>query len=262
MKLTDNFINNNTRIWLTILLLGIGGIIAYLNIGRLEDPAFTIKTAVVVTRYDGASAQQVEEEVTLPLENAIQELSYVDDVTSISSAGLSQITINIRAQYGANELPQIWDELWRKISDNSVRLPPGASAPMVNDDFGDVYGFFFSLTGDGYSNQDLRNFAEQLRRELVLVPGVGKVGIVGILPEEVQVEISRAQMTAAGITPQQLSDLLSRQTSCPMQASCRWAVSRFACTRLANSKAYKSWGIYWSANPVAQKVSICAILPR
>lgn len=82
---------------------------------------------------------------------------------------------------------------------------------MVNDDFGDVYGFFFSLTGDGYSNQDLRNFAEQLRRELVLVPGVGKVGIVGILPEEVQVEISRAQMTAAGITPQQLSDLLSRQ---------------------------------------------------
>ncbi|MBS0055182.1 efflux RND transporter permease subunit [Yersinia sp. Marseille-Q3913] len=211
MKLLDNFISNNTRIWLTILLLGIGGVIAYLNIGRLEDPAFTIKTAVVVTRYDGASAQQVEEEVTLPLENAIQELSYVDDVTSISSAGLSQITINIRAQYGANELPQIWDELRRKINDNSVRLPPGASAPMVNDDFGDVYGFFFSLTGDGYSNQDLRNFAEQLRRELVLVPGVGKVGIVGILPEEVQVEISRAQMTAAGITPQQLSDLLARQ---------------------------------------------------
>lgn len=211
MKLLDNYINNSTRIWLTILLLGVGGIIAYLNIGRLEDPAFTIKTAVVVTRYDGASAQQVEEEVTLPLENAIQELSYVDDVTSISSAGLSQITINIRAQYGANELPQIWDELRRKINDNSVRLPPGASAPMVNDDFGDVYGFFFSLTGDGYSNQDLRNFAEQLRRELVLVPGVGKVGIVGILPEEVQVEISRAQMTAAGITPQQLSDLLARQ---------------------------------------------------
>ncbi|ENG0950764.1 efflux RND transporter permease subunit [Yersinia enterocolitica] len=211
MKLLDNYINNSTRIWLTILLLGVGGIIAYLNIGRLEDPAFTIKTAVVVTRYDGASAQQVEEEVTLPLENAIQELSYVDDVTSISSAGLSQITINIRAQYGANELPQIWDELRRKINDNSVRLPPGASAPMVNDDFGDVYGFFFSLTGDGYSNQDLRNFAEQLRRELVLVPEVGKVGIVGILPEEVQVEISRAQMTAAGITPQQLSDLLARQ---------------------------------------------------
>ncbi|WP_114192321.1 efflux RND transporter permease subunit [Edaphovirga cremea] len=211
MKLTDNFINNNTRIWLAILLLGIGGVIAFLNIGRLEDPAFTIKTAVVVTRYDGASAQQVEEEVTLPLENAIQQLPYIDNVTSISSVGLSQITINIRAEYGPNELPQIWDELRRRINDTAVRLPPGASPPMVNDDFGDVYGFFFSLHGSGYNNQELRNFAEQLRRELVLVSGVGKVAIVGILPEEVQIEISRAQMTAAGITPQRLYDLLSRQ---------------------------------------------------
>ncbi len=90
MKLTENFINNGTRIWLAILLLGIGGVLAFLNIGRLEDPAFTIKTAVVVTRYDGASAQQVEEEVTLPLENAIQQLPYIDNITSISSVGLSQ----------------------------------------------------------------------------------------------------------------------------------------------------------------------------
>lgn len=110
-----------------------------------------------------------------------------------------------------NELPQIWDELRRKISDNSARLPPGAGTPLVNDDFGDVYGFFFSLSGEGYTNQDLRNFAEQLRRELVLVNGVGKVGIAGILPEEIQVDISRAQMTAAGIIPQHLADLLSRQ---------------------------------------------------
>ncbi|MFZ1873036.1 MAG: efflux RND transporter permease subunit, partial [Chania sp.] len=197
MKLTENFINNGTRIWLAILLLGIGGVIAFLNIGRLEDPAFTIKTAVVVTRYEGASAQQVEEEVTLPLENAIQQLPYIDNVTSISSVGLSQITVNIRAEYGAAELPQIWDVLRRRINDATVRLPPGSSPPIVNDDFGDVYGFFFSLHGAGYSNQELRNFAELLRRELVVVPGVGKVGIVGVVPEEVQIEISRAQMTAA-----------------------------------------------------------------
>lgn len=211
MKLTENFINNGTRIWLSILLLGIGGILAFLNIGRLEDPAFTIKTAVVVTRYDGASAQQVEEEVTLPLENAIQQLPYIDNVTSISSVGLSQITLNIRAEYGAAELPQIWDVLRRRIGDAARQLPPGASAPFVNDDFGDVYGFFFSLYGQGFSNQELRNFAELLRRELVVVPGVGKVAIVGVLPEEVQIDISRAQMTAANIVPQRLYDLLSRQ---------------------------------------------------
>lgn len=211
MKLTENFINNGTRIWLSILLLGIGGVIAFLNIGRLEDPAFTIKTAVVITRYDGASAQQVEEEVTLPLENAIQQLPYIDNITSISSVGLSQITINIKAQYGPDDLPQIWDVLRRRIGDAARQLPPGASPPFVNDDFGDVYGYFFSLYGDGYSNQELRNFAEVLRRELVVVPGVGKVAIVGVLPEEVQIEISRAQMTAANIVPQRLYDLLSRQ---------------------------------------------------
>ncbi|PVZ82447.1 MFS transporter [Serratia sp. S1B] len=211
MKLTESFINNSTRIWLAILLLGIGGLIAFLNIGRLEDPAFTIKTAVVVTRYDGASAQQVEEEVTLPLENAIQQLPYVDNVTSISSVGLSQITVNIRAEYGSAELPQIWDTLRRRVGDAARVLPPGSSAPFVNDDFGDVYGFFFSLYGDGYSNQELRNFADLLRRELVVVPGVGKVAIVGVIPEEVQIEISRAQMTAANIIPQRLYDLLSRQ---------------------------------------------------
>lgn len=211
MKLTESFINNGTRIWLSIILLGIGGVIAFLNIGRLEDPAFTIKTAVVVTRYDGASAQQVEEEVTLPLENAIQQLPYIDNISSISSVGLSQITINIKAQYGPDDLPQIWDVLRRRIGDAARQLPPGASPPFVNDDFGDVYGYFFSLYGDGYSNQELRNFAEVLRRELVVVPGIGKVAIVGILPEEVQIEISRAQMTAANIVPQRLYDLLSRQ---------------------------------------------------
>lgn len=211
MKLTESFINNSTRIWLAIVLLGIGGLIAFLNIGRLEDPAFTIKTAVVVTRYDGASAQQVEEEVTLPLENAIQQLPYVDNVTSISSVGLSQITVNIRAEYGSAELPQIWDTLRRRVGDAARVLPPGSSEPFVNDDFGDVYGFFFSLYGDGYSNQELRNFADLLRRELVVVPGVGKVAIVGVTPEEVQIEISRAQMTAANIIPQRLYDLLSRQ---------------------------------------------------
>lgn len=211
MKLTEHFINNKTRIWLSILLLGVGGLIAMLHIGRLEDPAFTIKTAVVVTRYNGATPQQVEEEVTLPLENAIQELAAVDSVTSISSTGLSQITVRIHAHYGPDDLPQVWDELRRKISDNSARLPPGAATPFVNDDFGDVYGVLLSLSGKGYNNQELRTFAEQMRRELVLVPGVGKVVIVGVLPEEVQVDISQAQMSTAGITPQRLSDLLSRQ---------------------------------------------------
>ncbi len=123
-----------------------GGLFALLNIGRLEDPAFTIKTAVIVTHYPGASAQQVEEEVTLPLENAIQQLPSLDNVSSISSNGLSQITVNIASQYHSSELPQIWDELRRRVGDAS-RLFPWRSPPFVNDDFGDVFGFFLRYLG-------------------------------------------------------------------------------------------------------------------
>ena len=210
MDISRQFINNPVRVWLTILLLGIGGIFALLNIGRLEDPAFTIKTAVVVTHYPGASAQQVEEEVTLPLENALQQLPYLDNVSSISSNGLSQITVNIASRYHSNELPQIWDELRRRVGDASRQFPPGVVTPFVNDDFGDVFGFFFAISGDEFSNPELVRYAEQLRRELILVPGVAKVAIGGAISQQVNIDISLTKMAARGITLNQLSALLSR----------------------------------------------------
>ncbi|WP_182058083.1 efflux RND transporter permease subunit [Pantoea sp. ME81] len=210
MDISKQFIDNPIRVWLAILLLGLGGIFALLNIGRLEDPAFTIKTAVVVTQYPGASAQQVEEEVTLPLENALQQLPYLDSVSSISSNGLSQITVNIASRYHSNELPQIWDELRRRVGDASRFFPPGVAAPFVNDDFGDVFGFFFAISGDNFSNPELVQYAEQLRRELVLVPGVGKVAIGGAIPQQINVDVSLTKMAARGITPAQLSAALSR----------------------------------------------------
>jgi multidrug efflux pump subunit AcrB len=210
MDLSRQFIDNPVRVWLAILLLGIGGIFALLNIGRLEDPAFTIKTAVVLTQYPGASAQQVEEEVTLPLENALQQLPYLDNVSSISSNGLSQITVNIASRYHSNELPQIWDEMRRRVGDASRFFPSGVAPPFVNDDFGDVFGFFFAISGDSFSNPELVQYAEQLRRELVLVPGVGKVAIGGAIPQQINVDVSLTMMAARGITLSQLSGVLSR----------------------------------------------------
>ncbi|MER1539821.1 efflux RND transporter permease subunit, partial [Enterobacter hormaechei] len=210
MDISRQFISNPVRVWLTILLLGVGGIIALLNIGRLEDPAFTIKTAVVITHYPGASAQQVEEEVTLPLENALQQLPYLDNVSSISSSGLSQITVNIASRYHSNARPQIWDELRRRVGDAARQFPPGVVTPFVNDDFGDVFGFFFAISGDEFSNPELVRYAEQLRRELVLVPGVGKVAIGGALTQQINVDISLSKMAARGITLNQLSAQLSR----------------------------------------------------
>jgi multidrug efflux pump subunit AcrB len=210
MDISRQFINNPTRVWLAILLLGVGGIFALLNIGRLEDPAFTIKTAVIITQYPGASAQQVEEEVTLPLENALQQLPYLDNVSSISSNGLSQITVNIASHYHSSELPQIWDELRRRVGDAGRLFPPGVAAPFVNDDFGDVFGFFFAVSGDSFTNPELVRYAEQLRRELILVPGVGKVAIGGAIAQQINIDISLPKMAARGITLNQLATILSR----------------------------------------------------
>ena len=117
MNIAAYFIQRRVTSWLVALLLGIGGVIAFIDLGRLEDPAFTLKMAMVVTPYPGASPQQVEEELTYPLENAIQQLPYVDTITSTSSAGLSQIMVEVQAQYRAEQLPQIWDEMRRRIND-------------------------------------------------------------------------------------------------------------------------------------------------
>lgn len=211
MNIAGYFISNKIYTWIVTLVLGLGGLYAIAHIGRLEDPAFTVKTAVVAVRYPGASAEQVEEEVSYPLESAIQQLSAVDNITSISSPGLSQITVNIRPEFRAEQLAQIWDELRRKVNDQAVHLPPGAGPPVVNDDFGDVFGVLLAISGEGYSYRELRTFANLIRRDLVLVPGVGKVSIAGLQQEQVQIEIPSQEMIALGIPPTRLVELLGRQ---------------------------------------------------
>ena len=213
MRIQHHFLDKPIRYWMVILLLGVGGIYALLTIGRLEDPLFTIKSAVIVTHYPGASAQQVEEEVTLPLENALQRLPSLDNVSSISAQGLSQITVNIHTRYLADQLPQIWDELRRRVDDAARQFPPGVQAPLVNDDFGDVYGYFFVIHGKDFTSGELRNYADQLRRDLVLVPGVAKVAVAGVTQEEIRIALSASKMTAYGMTPQRVAELLSRNNS-------------------------------------------------
>ncbi len=211
MDAAQYFIKNSTSSWLVALILLFGGISAYTGLGQLEDPQFTLKQAMVITQYPGASPQQVEEEVSYPLENAIQQLPYVDHVTSISTAGQSQIMVEMKGIYRAKELKQIWDELRRKVNDLTPQLPPGVKPPMVNDDFGDVYGMLYAITGQGYSDDELRDYVDILRRELVLVEGVGKVSVGGRQQEQVIVEISRSRLASLGIPPQQIASLLQTQ---------------------------------------------------
>jgi multidrug efflux pump subunit AcrB len=211
MDVAQYFIKNKTSSWLVTLILLIGGTLAYFGLGRLEDPQFTLKQALIITSYPGASPLQVEEEVSYPIENAIQQLPYVDHVTSISTSGTSQIMVEMKGIYRAKELKQIWDELRRKVNDLKPQLPPGVQTPVVNDDFGDVYGMLYAVTGDGYSDEEIRDYVDFLRRELVLVDGVGKVSVSGRQQEQVVVEISRSRLASLGIPPTQIASLLQTQ---------------------------------------------------
>ncbi|MCF6452390.1 efflux RND transporter permease subunit VmeI [Vibrio sp. MMG022] len=205
------FICNRVISWMVSLIFLIGGISAFFGLGRLEDPAFTIKDAMVVTSYPGATPQQVEEEVTYPIEKAIQQLTYVDEVNSISSRGLSQITVTMKNNYGPDDLPQIWDELRRKVNDLKGTLPPGVNDPSVIDDFGDVYGILLAVTGDGYSYKELLDYVDYLRRELELVDGVSKVSVSGQQQEQVFIEISMKKLSSLGLSPNTVFNLLSTQ---------------------------------------------------
>ncbi|CAK4067512.1 efflux RND transporter permease subunit [Vibrio sp. 16] len=205
------FIRNRVISWMISLIFLIGGTAAFFGLGRLEDPAFTIKDAMVVTSYPGATPQQVEEEVTYPLEKAIQQLTYVDEVNSISSRGLSQITVTMKNNYGPDDLPQIWDELRRKVNDLKGQLPPGVNDPQVIDDFGDVYGILLAVTGEGYSYKELLDYVDYLRRELELIDGVSKVSVSGQQQEQVFIEISMKRMSSLGLSPNTVFNLLSTQ---------------------------------------------------
>jgi multidrug efflux pump subunit AcrB len=199
--------------WMLVLIFGVGGMLAFFSLGQLEDPPFTIKEAKILVGYPGASAQQVEEEVTYPVEQALQQMSSLDEVISTSSAGLSQITPRIEKTYGGAELEQEWDNLRRRVRDMVIRgeLPPGTSEPIILDDFGDVFGLMFAVTGPGYSYGELEDYVDYVRRELVLVDGVARVDVSGDRERQVFVEISQARLATMGISIQRIYALLQTQ---------------------------------------------------
>lgn len=195
------------------LMIVLGGIVSFLHIGRLEDPEFTIKEAVIYTHYPGASAKQVELEVTETIETAIQQLKQLKEVRSISRAGVSIIFAETLEIYDKHNLPQVWDELRRKVGSVNGLLPPGCGTPIVNDDFGDVYGVLFAVTGDGYDKKQLKEYAKDLRRELLACTDVGRIDFWGLPGEAVFIEIDRARLAQLGLNPETIFNTLGSQNS-------------------------------------------------
>ncbi|HDF8078787.1 TPA: multidrug efflux RND transporter permease subunit VmeV [Vibrio parahaemolyticus] len=213
MNIAEYSIKNKVISWLFIVILAIGGVTSFLELGRLEDPAFTIKDAMIVATYPGATSKEVEEELTYPLEKEIRKPPYIDRITSTSSNGMSQIMVSMKMDYGPDELPQIWDEMRRKINDLQPTLPQGVQSLQIIDDFGDVYGVMLMLTGDDYDYVELKRYADHLRREIELVDGVGKVDIAGDQQEMLFVEISLDRLASLNLDMNVVSGLLNQQNN-------------------------------------------------
>jgi len=197
--------NRVVTLALTVVMLA-AGLSSYEDMSRLEDPEFTIKDALVMTPYPGASAEEVEKEVSDYLEIAVQQLGQLDEVVSKSDRGLSTLTVSIKANYDKETLPQVWDELRRKIGDAAGNLPAGAGQPIVIDDYGDVFGVFVAVSADGYSYAELKTYVDFLRRELLLVDDVGKISTYGERTEAIYISFDRDRMSQLGISASEIVD--------------------------------------------------------
>jgi multidrug efflux pump subunit AcrB len=208
VKIADYAIDHRTTTLVLTAVLLFGGISSFQGLARLEDPEFTIKEALVITPYPGATAAQVEEEVSDKIETAVQQLGQLKEVESKSDRGLSTVTVRIKDKYTKLALPQVWDELRRKVGDVQGQLPPGAGPSIVNDDYADVWGVFVAITGPEFSYAELKEVAKFLRKELLLVQDVAKIDFWGTRTEAVYVEPGRERMSQLGIRPNTISDQL------------------------------------------------------
>ena len=211
MSLTAVAIEKKAVTYFAAFLIFVAGIASFFALGQLEDPDFTVKTAVVITTYAGASPEEVELEVTDRIELVVQEMKQIDYLKSFSRPGLSQIWINIEPSYQSDEIPQIWDELRRKIRDIESQLPPGAGRPVVSDDFGDVFGHLLAIVGDGYSYAEMEQYAKDLKKELSLVEGVASVDLWGVQDKAIYLNASQTQLTELGITQADIQATLQQQ---------------------------------------------------
>ncbi len=212
MNIAEYSVKTPVISWLLVIVLLGGGIWGFESMGKLEDPPFTVKVAKVITYYPGASAQQVQDEVTYHVEEAIQLMEQVKWIKrSVSRPGMSDVTIEFQDKYRADDFPNIYDELRRKMADMQHKLPPGAQSPVVIDSFADVYGIYLALTGDGYTWRDLWDTADALKKQLVLVPGIRKIVIGGEQQEVAYLDISRAKLAELGISLESIANVLQSQ---------------------------------------------------
>lgn len=211
MNLSDLALEKRTITLFALVLVVVGGVLAYVHIGKLADPVFTIKTAVIVTPYPGASPHETEQQVTRVIEEAAQAADEVKTIYSTTRAGLSMVYVDLYEYNKTDKVQQLWDILRRKVERVQAELPPGAGPSEVYDDYSDVYGIFLAVTGDGFSNAEIEDYVSFLKREITLVDGVRKIELFGIQTECINIEIDRNKCAEMAISPGRIFSILNQQ---------------------------------------------------
>lgn len=196
--------------FLMVLLLAAGAM-SYMQLGRAEDPDFTFKVMIVRTNWPGATAREVEQQVTDKIEKKLQETPYLDNVRSYSKAAESTIFVTLRDSTPPKAVSGVWYEVRKKVGDIRNTLPQGVQGPFFNDEFGDTFGTIYAFSADGFTHRELKDYVEDVREELLRIRDVGKADLLGVQPEKIFIEFSNKKLANLGINPQQIISVIQQQ---------------------------------------------------
>jgi multidrug efflux pump subunit AcrB len=213
MHLSELVFKKKPIFYFLLISITIGGILSYTQLSKLEDPEIKVMVAQIVTIYPGASAHEVEMQVTNILEEELSALADIDQIKSKSSANVSLVSVELKMTVPQNEIEQRWDFMRRKIQDAEASFPEGVQKPIIMDDIGDVYGMFYALTGDGFSYEDMEKQANYIKNSMLEVDGVRKVEIYGTQQPTVEIVLSPERMSEMGIFPSQVISVIKQQAA-------------------------------------------------
>jgi multidrug efflux pump len=206
-------ITHRALVLFMMLVLGGSGIYTYVNLGRAEDPSFTIKAMIVYVTWPGATTSEMQEQVADKIEKKLQELPYLDRVETYSQPGASVTQVILSDRTPPSKVKDLWYQVRKKVADIKADLPQGIGGPSFNDEYGDVYSAIYMLTADGLDMAELKARAEDVRQQLLRVPGVNKVDLIGEQPQKIFIEFSHTKLATLGVTPQQIFDSVAQQNA-------------------------------------------------
>jgi len=237
MNFTVLALKNRVTAFFLLFIILAGGIGSYFSLGKLEDPEFTIKTALIATPYPGASSYETEQEVTRKIEEAVQSADMVEKIRSRSEAGISFVYVDLYESVRSGEIQQLWDILRKKVKKVQNDLPKGALNSIVFDDYGDVFGIFLALTGDGIEKTELKRYAKFIKRELLLVKSVEKINLTGLPDESIFINIDPAKASDLGIHPSEIMNAVKTENKITIPGKLETEEKRI---RVSQSGAFKS----------------------